>query len=47
MPGSGSREPGARWTPLPGGPLEIEWDGEGEVLMTGPAALVFEGEWPE
>jgi diaminopimelate epimerase len=31
---------------LPGGPLDIEWDGESEILMTGPAALVFEGDWP-
>jgi diaminopimelate epimerase len=30
---------------LPGGTLEIEWDGEGEVWMTGPAELVFTGEW--
>ncbi|MCG8312172.1 MAG: diaminopimelate epimerase, partial [Pseudomonadales bacterium] len=30
---------------LPGGDLLIEWRGEGEpVLMTGPAATVFEGE---
>ena len=32
---------------LPGGPLELEWDGRGEILMTGPAALVFEGTWPD
>jgi diaminopimelate epimerase len=32
---------------LPGGSLEVEWDGRGEILMTGPAALVFEGTWPE
>ena len=31
---------------LPGGTLTLEWDGEGEVLMTGPAVAVFEGEWP-
>jgi diaminopimelate epimerase len=31
---------------LPGGPLEIAWDGKSEILMTGPAALVFEGDWP-
>lgn len=30
---------------LPGGQLEIEWDGVSEMLMTGPAALVFEGDW--
>jgi len=31
----------------PGGTLTVEWDGRGEVYLTGPAALVFEGEWPE
>ncbi|HRY15378.1 MAG: diaminopimelate epimerase [Candidatus Competibacteraceae bacterium] len=32
---------------LPGGTLEIHWAGEGEsVLMTGPAATIFEG-WIE
>ncbi|MBI2863294.1 MAG: diaminopimelate epimerase [Chloroflexi bacterium] len=30
---------------LPGGTLRVAWDGKGEVLMTGPAELVFEGEW--
>jgi diaminopimelate epimerase len=30
---------------VPGGTLTIEWDGEGEVFMTGPAVAVFEGEW--
>ncbi|MCT2559732.1 diaminopimelate epimerase [Tsuneonella sp. YG55] len=28
---------------LPGGPLEIEWDSDGRVLMTGPAAESFRG----
>jgi diaminopimelate epimerase len=32
---------------LPGGKLNVEWDGEGEVLMSGPAEIVFNGEWPE
>ncbi len=32
---------------LPGGTLALEWDGEGEVHLTGPAVRVFEGEWPE
>ena len=32
---------------LPGGALDIEWDGQGEVYMTGPAAEVFVGEWFE
>ncbi len=30
---------------LLGGALQLEWDGAGEVLMTGPAATVFHGEW--
>jgi diaminopimelate epimerase len=31
---------------LPGGSLQIDWNGPGERLwMTGPAAFVFEGEW--
>ncbi|QDT53197.1 Diaminopimelate epimerase [Caulifigura coniformis] len=32
---------------LRGGDLEIEWADSGEVFMTGPAAEVFSGEWPE
>jgi diaminopimelate epimerase len=33
---------------LPGGDLELEWDGEGRsVFMTGPAAEVFSGDWPD
>lgn len=28
---------------LPGGSLVINWDGEGDVIMTGPATKVFEG----
>lgn len=28
---------------LPGGTLDIEWSGEGSVMMTGPATSVFEG----
>lgn len=32
---------------LPGGTLAISWDLEGEVLLSGPAEFVFEGEWPE
>lgn len=31
----------------PGGALAVEWDGEGEVFLSGPAVEVFEGEWPE
>ena len=33
---------------LPGGDLELDWQGEGSsVFMTGPATEVFSGEWPE
>ena len=31
----------------PGGTLVLEWDGEGEVSLTGPAEQIFEGEWPD
>ncbi len=31
----------------PGGPLTVEWDGRGEVYLTGAAGFVFEGEWLE
>jgi len=30
---------------LPGGVLRIEWDGEGEAFLAGPAEYVFQGEW--
>jgi diaminopimelate epimerase len=30
---------------LPGGALDIEWDGAGEVYLTGPAVEVYRGEW--
>jgi len=30
---------------LPGGELEVEWDGVGEVYLSGPAEVVFTGEW--
>ncbi len=30
---------------LPGGDLTVEWPGEGEVVLEGPVAKVFEGEW--
>ena len=32
---------------LPGGVLEIEWNGTGEVFLSGPAEEVFTGDWPE
>lgn len=31
---------------LPGGHLQLAWDGVGSVRMTGPAAYVFAGGWP-
>ncbi len=30
---------------LAGGELRIEWDGRGPVIQTGPARIVFTGEW--
>jgi diaminopimelate epimerase len=30
---------------LPGGILKVEWDGLGEVYLSGPAETVFTGEW--
>ena len=30
---------------LPGGALSVEWDGVGEVLLDGPAEVVFSGKW--
>lgn len=32
---------------LPGGTLSLQWDGQGEVFLTGQAVEVFEGEWIE
>ncbi len=32
---------------LPGGTLNVEWDGTGEVWLGGPAEAVFTGEWPD
>jgi diaminopimelate epimerase len=32
---------------LPGGTLTLDWDGKGEVLLSGPAEVVFEGKWKE
>ncbi|TMB67546.1 MAG: diaminopimelate epimerase [Chloroflexi bacterium] len=31
----------------PGGALTVEWDGHGDVYLSGPAEFVLEGEWPE
>jgi diaminopimelate epimerase len=30
-----------------GGTLLLEWDGEGQVYLSGPAVEVYEGEWPD
>jgi len=30
---------------IPGGTLGVEWDGVGEVFLSGPAEVVFTGEW--
>jgi diaminopimelate epimerase len=32
---------------LPGGTLDVEWDGVREVFLSGPAEIVFRGEWPD
>ena len=32
---------------LRGGNLEVEWGGVGEVFLSGPAEIVFSGEWPD
>jgi len=32
---------------LPGGILKLEWDGVGEVFLSVPAEIVFNGEWTE
>jgi len=32
---------------LPGGILEVEWDRVGEVFLSGPAEVVFTGEWTD
>ncbi len=32
---------------LSGGTLIIDWDGRGEVLLSGPAEVVFEGKWKD
>ncbi|HEY32955.1 MAG TPA: diaminopimelate epimerase [Dehalococcoidia bacterium] len=31
---------------LPGGILNVEWDGTGEIFLSGPAETVFIGDWP-
>jgi diaminopimelate epimerase len=38
---------GAMELRVPGGELKLEWDGEGDVILTGPVVEVFSGTWPE
>jgi len=32
---------------VPGGVLDLEWDGEGDVILTGPVVESFRGTWPD
>jgi diaminopimelate epimerase len=32
---------------LPGGTLNAEWNGNGDVVLGGPAEVIFEGKWPD
>ena len=32
---------------VPGGVLQLEWDGDGDVILTGPVEEVFTGSWPD
>jgi diaminopimelate epimerase len=32
---------------VPGGELQLEWDGDGEVMLTGPVVEVFRGTWED
>ncbi|HEY7802229.1 MAG TPA: diaminopimelate epimerase, partial [Dehalococcoidia bacterium] len=32
---------------VPGGTLQLEWDGEGDVILSGPVEEVFRGTWPD
>jgi diaminopimelate epimerase len=32
---------------LPGGKLTVDWDGKGEVFLSGPAEVVFQGKWKD
>lgn len=31
---------------MPGGSVDVEWREDNQVILTGPAVLVYEGEWP-
>ena len=32
---------------MPGGEIEVSWSGQGEVILEGPVAHIFDGDWPE
>jgi diaminopimelate epimerase len=32
---------------VPGGVLQLAWDGEGDVVLEGPVEEVFRGSWPD
>jgi diaminopimelate epimerase len=32
---------------LPGGKLHVEWNGSNEVILGGPAEIVYRGNWPD
>ena len=32
---------------VPGGILDLAWDGDGEVVLSGPVAEVYRGTWPD
>ena len=32
---------------MPGGLLEVRWEADGHIYLTGPAVTVYHGEWPE
>jgi diaminopimelate epimerase len=32
---------------VPGGILDLAWDGEGDVILSGPVVEVFRGTWPD
>jgi diaminopimelate epimerase len=32
---------------LPGGVINVEWNGSREVVVHGPAVIVYEGKWPD
>lgn len=38
---------GALQLTVPGGVLDLEWDGDGEVVLSGPVVEVFRGTWPD